>query len=157
MNTLQMLGAATAAAALTIGAAACSNNQTQSPKNSAPAESQTATATTTPMTTVVTGCLVAGEASGTYVLNAARSEGATTTSSYQLVGANPADLRDHVGEQVQISGTVTSGETVASRSMPQAETDKAKGTSGTPVVQTQTDVQIRRLQVSAVSPQGHKC
>jgi hypothetical protein len=109
------------------------------------------------MTTTVTGCLAAGDAADTYVLNAARAAGATASATYNLVGANSDQLRGHIGEQVKVSGTVTSGEQIAERSMPQAETDKAKGTSGTPVVQTQTDVQIRRLQVSSVSPEGQKC
>jgi hypothetical protein len=109
------------------------------------------------MATTVTGCLTAGDAENTFVLNAARAEGANTTASYHLVGANSDQLRGHIGEQVMVAGTVTSGQQVATQSMPQAETDKAKGTSGTPVVQTQTDVQIRQLQVSSVTPQGEKC
>jgi hypothetical protein len=109
------------------------------------------------MTTTVTGCLAAGDAANTFVLNAARAEGATDSATYHLVGANSAELRDHIGEQVRVSGTVTSGTTVAERSAPQAETDKPEATTGTPTVQTQTDVQIRRLAVSSVSPQGGKC
>jgi hypothetical protein len=109
------------------------------------------------MTTTVTGCLAAGDGADTFVLNSARSEGGNTSATYNLVGTNSDQLRSHIGELVKASGTITSGEQVAERSMPQAETDKAKGTSGTPTVQTQTDVQIQRLNVSSVSPQGQKC
>ncbi|HTL42729.1 MAG TPA: hypothetical protein VL262_00220 [Vicinamibacterales bacterium] len=154
----QTLGAMAAAITFAIGSAACGHGPSASQdRSSTPPETPTATRSNTPMTTTVTGCLAAGDAADTYVLNAARADGATTSATYHLLGTNPAQLRDHIGEEVKVSGTVTSGEQIAERSMPQAETEKAKGTSGTPVVQTQTDVQIRRLQVSSVAPQGQKC
>jgi len=155
---IQTFGAIAAAVTLAIGSAACGHGPSASQdRSNTPPETPTATRSNTPMTTTVTGCLAAGDASDTYVLNAARAEGATTGATYHLVGTNPAQLRDHIGEEVRVSGTVTSGEQIAERSLPHVETDKAKGTSGTPVVQTQTDVQIHRLQVSSVSPQGQKC
>ena len=58
---------------------------------------------------------------------------------------------------MRVTGTVTSGAQVAERSMPQVAQEKPKATTGTPVVQTQTDVQIKRLAVSSVTPQGRKC
>ena len=146
------------AVAIAAGAAACSRGPSAAQGTSnTPPQTQTATSSNQTMTTTVTGCLAAGDAADTYVLNAARSEGASMSATYQLVGANGDQLRDHVGEQVRVSGTVTSGTQVAERSMPQAEANKPKATSGTPVVQTQTDVQIQRLQVSSVAPQGAKC
>jgi hypothetical protein len=155
---IETVGALVAAFALAAGSAACGHGPSASQdRANTPPETQTATASNTPMTTTVTGCLAAGDAADTYVLNAARAAGATASATYNLVGANSDQLRGHIGEQVKVSGTVTSGEQIAERSMPQAETHKAKGTSGTPVVQTQTDVQIRRLQVSSVSPEGQKC
>lgn len=155
---LQTLGIVVMAAGLAAAGAACSGGPSASQgKSNTPPETQTATASSAPMTTTVTGCLAAGDGADTFVLNAARAEGATTSATYNLVGANNDELRGHIGEQVKVSGTVTSGAQVAERSMPQAETDKAKGTSGTPVVQTQTDVQLRRLRVSSVTPQGQKC
>lgn len=124
-----------------------------------PVETQTATTgpNAGPMTLTVTGCLQAGDAADTYVLTAARVAGATDTVTYQLVGTNDANLKDHVGERVQVSGTADAQAQVASRSPVTAEQERAKGTSGTPTVQTQTDVRIRRLRVDAVAPQGGKC
>ena len=155
---MQTFGAVITAVALAAGTAACGHGPSASQdRANTPPETQTATASNVPMTTTVTGCLAAGDAADTFVLNAARADGATATATYNLVGTDSQQLRDHVGEEVKVAGTVTSGTQIAERSMPQAETDKAKGTSGTPVVQTQTDVQIRRLQVSSVTPQGQKC
>ena len=155
---LQSIGAFAIAAGLAAGGAACSRGPSASQGTSnTPPETQTATASRTSMTTTVVGCLAAGDGADTFVLNSARAEGANASATYQLVGTNADELRGHIGEQVRVAGTVTSDTQVAARSMPQAEGDKAKGTSGTPVVQTQTDVQIRRLQVSSVSPQGQKC
>jgi thioredoxin reductase len=52
-------------------------------RSNTPPETQTATRSNTPMTTTVTGCLAAGDAADTYVLNAARADGATATASPQ--------------------------------------------------------------------------
>jgi hypothetical protein len=155
---LQSIGALALAAGLAAGSAACSRGPSVSQGTSnTPPQTPTATTSDMAMTTTVTGCLAAGDAADTFVLNAARAEGAAATATYNLVGANNDELRSHVGEEVRVSGTVTSGTQVAERSMPQAETNKPKATSGTPVVQTQTDVQIRRLAVTSVAPQNQKC
>jgi hypothetical protein len=108
------------------------------------------------MTMTVTGCLGAGETAGTYVLTAARANGATDTATYQLEGTNIDQLRDHIGQRVQVSGTTVPEADVASNSTP-AQEPRAKGTSGTPTVQTSTELQIRRLRVDSVAPQGDKC
>ena len=155
---LQNIGAIVVAAGLAVGGAACGRGPSVSQGTSnTPPETKTATTSNQPMTTTVTGCLAAGDAADTFVLNSARADGATTSATYNLAGANNDELRGHVGEQVRVTGTVTSGAQVAERSLPQAEREKPKATTGTPVVQTQTDVQIKRLAVSSVSPQGQKC
>ena len=155
---LQSMGAIVFAAGLAAAGAGCSHGPSASQdRSNTPPETATATASNVPMTATVTGCLAAGDAADTFVLNAARSEGDTASATYNLIGTNADELRHHVGEQVKVSGTVTSGEQVAERSIPQAETDKAKGTTGTPTVQTQTDVRIQRMQVSSVAPQGQEC
>jgi len=139
-------------------AAACSRGPSVSQGTSnTPPETKTATSSNQPMTTTVTGCLAAGDAADTFVLNAGRADGAATTATYNLAGANNDELRSHVGEEVRVTGTITSGAQVAERSMPQVQKEKPKATTGTPVVQTQTDVQINRLAVSSVSAQGRKC
>jgi len=157
--TVRWMGTAVMAAALAAGGAGCSRTDKSGDNKPKPAnETQSATATTgTNMTTTVTGCLRAGEASDTYVLTAAQAAGAKDTATYQLVGGSDSDLRGHIGERVQVSGTMTSEQQVASRTPPRAEQDRAKGTSGTPTVQTETDVQIRRLRVDSVAPQNQKC
>jgi hypothetical protein len=154
---MRRLGALAIAGAVALSGAACSRGSAKADR--APVETQSATtAPAAPMTTTVTGCLKAGEGSDTYVLTAAQSAGANATATYNLVGANTGDLRGHVGERVQVSGTVTTESDIASRSTPTREDDKkAQGTSGTPTVQTQTDLQMRQLRVDSVSPQGGKC
>lgn len=155
--TLRQMGAV-AAAAFFVGAVACSRSADQQKVDKSPMESQTAStpANAGPMTTTVTGCLGAGDAADTYVLTAARTNGATDTATYQLEGTNGDQLRGHIGERVQVSGTAIPETEVASNSAP-AQEQRAKGTSGTPTVQTSTDVQIRRLHVDSVVPQGDKC
>ena len=54
-------------------------------------------------------------------------------------------------------GTIQSDQQVASRSTRVEDDKKAKGTTGTPVVETTTDVRIRRMQVSSVTPRGTAC
>lgn len=154
----KQMGVLAASALLIVGSAACSRNGGSQKVDRAPVETQTATTPPSagPMTLTVTGCLRAGDAADTYVLTAARSGGATETATYQLVGANDATLRDHIGQRVQVSGTTVPQEEIASRS-PAAAEPRAKGTTGTPTVQTQTDVQIRQLRVDSVAPQGDKC
>jgi hypothetical protein len=154
---MRAFGALVIAGAVALGGAACGRGSGKTDR--APAETQTATAAAaTPMTTTVSGCLKAGEAPDTYVLTAAESAGATATATYELVGAKPDDLRSHVGTRVQVTGTVTSDADVESRSAATREDDKKpRGTTGTPTVQTQTDVQIRHLRVDTVTPQGETC
>jgi hypothetical protein len=107
-----------------------------------------------PMTT--TGCLRAGVAENTFVLLAAKTEGAGETATYQLAGADSSKLRDLIGQQVEVSGTLRAEEEVASRGAP-VEADRARGTSGTPAVETKTEVDVRWLDASAVRPTGQRC
>jgi len=151
-----MIGAAMTAFALAASGAACGRSADNGPKPAAETQSATVTSGTN-MNTTVTGCLRAGEASDTYVLTAAQSAGAPDTATYQLVGNGGVDLHGHIGERVQVNGTMTSEQQVASRSTAEPQRERAKGTSGTPTVQTQTDVQIRQLRVDAVTPQNQKC
>ena len=155
---LKQVGALVAAALMATAGAACSRNGGKQQVDKSPMETQSAStpASAGPMTTTVTGCLGAGSLADTYVLTTARANGAPETATYQLEGANTGQLRDHIGERVQVSGTAIPMEQVDSSSTPTQE-QKAKGTSGTPTVQTRTDVQFQRLRVDSVSPQGDKC
>lgn len=152
----KQVGAAVTAAVLAMGGAACSRGGQKVDKTPMETETASQPANAGPMTTTVTGCLRAGDASDTYVLTAARTAGATDTATYHLVGADAARLRDHIGERVQVSGTAVPQEQVTSSATPQQE-PRAQGTTGTPTVTTQTDVQVRQLRVDSVAPQGDKC
>jgi hypothetical protein len=104
----------------------------------------------------VSGCLRAGEAENTFVLNAAKTQGAMETATYQLMGAETDRLRQHVGEQVEVSGMLRSEQEVASVGTTLHE-KPAKGTSGTPMVKTKSEVDVKSLVVESVKPTGQKC
>ena len=154
---LKQVAAVTAVVVLAAGAAACGRNGSKQ-VDKAPMETQTASTPPNagPMTLTVTGCLGAGGLADTYVLTSARTNGAAETTTYQLEGVKSDQLRGHIGERVQVSGSAIPEADIASNSTP-AQEQKAKGTSGTPTVQTHTDLQIQRLRVDSVVPQGDKC
>ena len=107
----------------------------------------------------VTGCLQQGTiADNTWVLIGDAPAAGTTgrAPTYQLTGANTDSLRNSAGQRVEVSGTVQAEQEVASNSGTIPE-KPAKGTSGTPTVQTKTDVDIRRLEVTSVKPTGNPC
>jgi len=103
----------------------------------------------------VAGCLKSGIAEKTFVLTAAQAR-AGETATYQLVGADDLNLRDHVGEQVEVSGTLRSQQKIESSS-GRVEEKAAKGTTGKPVVETKTDVELKLLDVSSMKPSGNRC
>ena len=138
-----------------ISSTACSREEPAAPV----AEVQTKTpvqSTNQPLT--VSGCLRAGEASDTFVLTASQSATATEPATYQLVGGRNLDLQGHIGQRVEVNGTLSAQQSVESRtpSTP-APGERATGTTGTPTVQTTTEVSFKRLEVSGVKPLGEKC
>jgi hypothetical protein len=137
-----------------VGAGGC---KSKGKVDKAPIETQTATATPAtgePMT--VTGCLRAGDGADTFVLEQAAQNGSTEVANYQLVGKPGVDFRDNMGKRVQVTGTLGAEADIASRA-PATTEPKAKGTSGTPVVQTQENVQVRTLRVDSLTAQGGSC
>ena len=104
----------------------------------------------------VQGCLRAGEAAGTFVLTASAADTRTAAATYQLIGAGDG-VRDHVGRRVEVTGTVVSEQTASSRGATMPAEERAKGTSGTPTVQSTTQVEMKRLQVTSVTPVGGDC
>lgn len=120
-------------------------------------QTQTSQQTNIPMT--VAGCLKAGEAAGTFVLTAARAEGQGETATYQLVGDASQNLQDQIGRQVEVTGTVNAQQEIAATGarVPTDKEERPAGTSGTPTVQTKTEIDIKRLSVSSVKPLGDKC
>jgi hypothetical protein len=142
-----------------IAAGACNRGETTT--TSPEMQTQTAQpAANVPMT--VAGCVKAGEAADTYVLTTARAEGSGDTATYELVGSQTANLEDHIGKRVEVSGTLEAQQEIASRATAKAEPadkggDRATGTSGTPTVQTRTEIDIKRLSVSSIKPLEDKC
>jgi hypothetical protein len=153
VQVTRIVGALAVAGTMAIAGTACSKS-----KGDVPSETQVAGEARTPRVPMtVAGCLRAGDASDTYVLTQdASNTGAPDTANYQLVGVKEVDLRQHIGERVQVTGVLASQQEVAARSTP-AQQDKATGTAGKPTVQTETRVDMRTLQVNSVNPQGGKC
>jgi hypothetical protein len=107
----------------------------------------------------VSGCLRGGEladASWVLIAKPSAADGATLPPvTYQLIGGDTSALRGNVGRQVEISGTIQAEQQVSSSG--EAVEKRAKGTTGTPTVETKTDVDIKRLAVSTVTPKGTGC
>jgi hypothetical protein len=105
----------------------------------------------------VTGCLKAGEAADTFVLTSAQSQGGPPAATYQLMGAEGVNLRDHVGHRVEVSGVLNAEKRVAATTPGQAAGEAPTGTSGTPTVSTQTKLDIKQLDVSGVRRVEGRC
>lgn len=140
-------------ASLAVAGAACNRGEKMTPGSEV--QTQSAQPAKTPMT--VAGCLKAGEAEDTYVLTTERAEGAAEPATYQLVGEQTAGLRDHIGRRVQVQGTMEAQQEIATRSTAKSAEERPAGTSGTPTVQTRSEVDIKHLSVTSVKPLGDKC
>lgn len=151
---------AMAAAAAVAACVACGGNGEEVPA----LEQQSVTPPqATAMPERVQGCLGAGETEGTYVLTAGAADTMTDAATYQLQG-DLGQLAAHIGRRVEVEGTVVSEQVARSRgaAMPAAESDddEAAGTSGsgtTPIVQSTTEVEVKRLEVSSVTPIDADC
>ena len=104
----------------------------------------------------VAGCLRKGVGDNTYILVASQTTGATTTATYRLTRPDMNDFQQYVGQMVEVSGTLRAEQEIASSGGTVAE-KPAKGTSGTPTVETKTELDIRTLNVGAVRPLGSAC
>lgn|GEM_PF-5820370 len=178
-----MAGAQTQPGATSTPPAGSSSEQT--------AASDTNTPAAAPVT--VSGCLRAGDEQNTFVLSVLDPSGGDTarndtttgaqspapkgttgtagsssavpkTMTYQLVPANAnMDLRAHVGQRVQVNGTVQpgSGTTVAagSRTGNVAPHDATPNDESTPVVTTtaRAGVTVQRLKVDSLKATGGSC
>jgi hypothetical protein len=123
------------------------------------AATQTETSRPTNQPTTVTGCLRAGDAEGTFVLTTAQTVDGTPAATYHLAGKPDVNLQDHVGRRVEVSGVIDQQSQVTTRQSAQPA-DNATGTAGkpgTPTVQTGTQLQIKRLDVTAVKRAGGEC
>lgn len=125
-------------------------------------QSETTQPTNHPISTA--GCLLAGETADTFMLMAAQADGSGQTKNYQLVASGDMNFRDHVGQRVEVSGTVEQRhaaqiQTFATPAEQEGDRgERAAGTTGeTPTVQTQTNVAVDRLTVEKLSPVGERC
>jgi hypothetical protein len=138
-------------AAAALAAGACG-------KKPSPPETQTTSGVQAQAQPVsVIGCLKRGAlAENTLVLLSSQADASGGTATYELVSRPELNAEDNVGKQVEVTGTLRSREEVASTSGTVAER-AAKGTSGTPTVETKSDVDIRRINVTKVTPTGGSC
>ena len=102
----------------------------------------------------VAGCLRAGEAENTFVLTASAADPDSKSATYQLIG-HDVPLREYVGQQVEVEGTLRAEEAVATDGVSVQK--PKKGTEGTPTVETKTELDVRQMTVSSVKPSGQRC
>ena len=154
MRATHLIQAATLCCAIAVAGVACNKN-----KQAAPDAQMSTGLQPRSQPVTVTGCLQKGTiAENTWVLISDAAAAGTTgrAPTYQLTGAHTDSLGKNVGQRVEVSGIVQAEQEVASNSGTVPE-NRAKGTSGTPTVQTKTDVDIRRLEVTSVKPTGDRC
>ena len=147
----RLISTAIVTAGITLALCACNRQKSTAP------ELQTTSGVQPKMEpTTVTGCLKSGLADNTFVLTASKGEGAIETATFELTGPERLGLRNYIGQKVEISGTIESEQELTS--LGQATEQKAaKGTSGTPTVETKSQVDIKRLSVTTVTPTGTRC
>jgi hypothetical protein len=152
MNRVSIAARTSVAIAVLAAAAACNRNA------SGPEFQTTSGVQPRQQAITVDGCMREGLAEKTFVLTA-DNQGSTTTptSTYQLAANGDAvALGDYVGQEVEVSGTLRSEEKVDSSGAAAVE-NSPKGTSGTPTVQTKSELDVKQLTVTAVKPLGQKC
>jgi hypothetical protein len=143
-----------AAIVMTLASGACRKAQ----KSTSVAESQSQSAQPANQPLTIAGCLKAGEAPDTFVLTAARTDGSGETATYQLSGPADVNLKDHLGHRVEVNGTVNNQQEIAS-STTAVPNDRSRptGTSGSPKVETKTEIDIKRVSVTSVKAISDKC
>jgi hypothetical protein len=150
LHTRQGLTALFIAAA---AAGACSREEPAAPV----AQAQTQNVQKPNVPTLVTGCLRAGEATDTFVLTSSQTTDGAVPATYQLNGSAGVNLADHVGKRIEVNGVLREQAQIATSESKQPAEDRAKGTSGTPSVQTATQLSIRQLDVTSVKSAGGDC
>ena len=135
-----------------LATAACSNE----PETPA-VQSQTQSTQQLNAPATLTGCLRAEEAGNTFVLMASATNDTSVPATYQLEGSGGANLNDHIGKRVEVTGVIAEQQHVATTETAKPADEKATGTAGTPTVQTGTQLALRTLQVKGVRPLGESC
>lgn len=106
---------------------------------------------------LVTGCLRAGDAADTFVLTTSQTQDGNLPVTYEVIGTPGVNLKDHVGERVAINGVVREQQSTTTASTSAPATDKPRGTSGTPTVQTTATLQMRRIEVASINRTTGDC
>ena len=146
--TLSRIAAAACVGALMIAGSACN-------RNAAVPELPRTTGLQPRMDPItVAGCLRAGEAENTFVLTASAADPDSKSVTYQLIG-HDVPLREYVWQQVEVEGTLRAEHAIATDGVSSQK--PAKGTEGTPTVDTKTELDVRQMTVSSVKPSGHRC
>ena len=150
LNIRTSIAALALVSAATVG---CNRSEPQAPP------AQSATQTTQPLNreATVTGCLRAGDAADTFVLTTSQTENGVNPATYQLAGSGGVNLRDHVGNRIEVTGTLTEQQHTATTDARTPAPQQAEGTAGKASVQTGTQLAIRRMAVTAVRSAGGKC
>jgi hypothetical protein len=158
-----------------IGSASCSRADEAAHDSAAAALDTTTGETVEPATgaeVTVTGCLTAAPDRAAFVVTADRSPlasgalysraGGTPTYTYELMGST-GDLTAHVGRQVEVTGRLDDDRKDGVTAGDEEKTELPKVQSGDrtvePTVETETQlaINVRRLQVTNVSPTGQPC
>jgi len=106
----------------------------------------------------VTGCLRAGDASDTFVLTASETKDGTTPATYVLSSRdNGVNLRDNIGERVEVTGVLSTEQRVSTMTPAAPPANNPTGTSGTPTVATQAQLDVRHLAVNSMNRIGGHC
>jgi hypothetical protein len=139
--------AAFAIIAVTMAVSACNREE-------AGPEVQTTTAAARAESISVRGCLKAGLAENTFVLTTTETGPQAETATYQLNGPG-VNFADYVGQQVEVAGTLRAEQQAASSGVDVVE--RPKGTSGTPTIETTTELTVKQVSVDSITPSGQRC
>ncbi|HVH27172.1 MAG TPA: hypothetical protein VM818_10445 [Vicinamibacterales bacterium] len=102
----------------------------------------------------VRGCLKTGLAESTFVLTTTESGPQGETATYQLNGAG-VNFANYVGQQVDVAGTLRAEQATSSSGVDVVE--KSKGTSGQPVIETTSELNLKHMTVKSIKPSGQRC
>jgi hypothetical protein len=105
----------------------------------------------------VTGCLRAGDAPDTFVLTTSQLADGRQPTTYQLSGSAGVNLTEHIGERVSVQGVVRAQQESTTATSGTPANPKPQGTAGTPTVSTTTTLDLKRMDVTSISPAEGKC
>src|SRR5262245_21158125 len=149
-SAMMMKSFATAVMTALTLAAGCSKSQDRAPELQTQAPVQSINRPKT-----VSGCLRAGVGENTFVLHTSKTDGSTSSATYDLKPGPGVDLHSHTGQDVVVSGVLETEQTVATSGESQQK--PAKDGVGTPTVDTRTELDIRTFDVASIKSTGSRC